>query len=109
MDLEFGLILLCSTVLAVFDLLSGPKKRLSPRKWLLNRLTRAGREGTLGPPRLKTFCGELYVVGCGRRYPVRTKNEGFQLMARMKHEMDKTLEALPPGPPGQECKPILLL
>ena len=97
MDLEFSLIVLCITLLAVFDFLSGPKKRFSVRKWLLNRLARASREGTFGPPRLKKYCEELYVVGCGQRHLVRTKNDGYQLMARMKREMDKALDTLPPS------------
>jgi len=106
MDLEFAFIVLCIVALAAFDLLAGPKERLSFRALLLDRLTRAGREGTLGPPRFKTYCGELYVIGCGRRYLVRTRDEGYRLIARMKREMEKTLEA---RPPAERNRPIVLL
>jgi len=106
MDLEFNLIIWCIAALAAFDLLCRPKERLSPRKWLLDRLARAGREGTFGPPRFKTCGGELYVIGCGQRHLVRTKNDGFQLMARIKCEMETILEAMPPA---ERSRSIVLL
>jgi len=95
MDWQFGLICLCITALAVIDLLSKRKEILSPRQELFNHLKKAGIEGTLGPPRLKTFYNEMYVIGCGRRILVGTRHEGYRLMARMKREMSKTLETLP--------------
>ena len=93
--MQFALICFGISILAVLDLRSRRHARLSPRKQLYNRLVQARHEGTLGKPRLKTFRGEWYVIGCGRRYLVTTKAEGYRLMAKMRREMNKTLEALP--------------
>jgi len=105
MDLQFIVICLCLIVLSLVDYRSIKRGRLSPRKWLYLRLKQAGHEGTLGPPRLKMIRGDWYVLGCGRRFLVSTKAEGYRLMARMRREMNKTLETLP----AEERKKHLVL
>lgn len=100
MDLQFGLIFWLIIGVAMFERAVRVDRKLSIADRIQHFLKRSQQQGTLGPPRLERHQSRLYVVGYGQCQPVRSRQQGERLIARMQADASGIVSALKPA--GQE-------